>query len=233
MAGAWRSLRYDMGRRPSEPPAGGPDVTSTGMNTFGQQWDFGSEPIEMPVAGRPPAPRRPPRPVALVSAFGLLTVLGAAGAYLVVVNGLVPLRDETPAAAGTFPPAAPAATADSGIGPSTLRPRPRLTSPAPVVPGAVELPVASDDRPAPLPPAPRHANPVRTVTPAHRECGCDKPPVPTPTAPASAPSPTPSAPASASGSPSVSPTSPDTSGSPTGSPEPSTGWKAGHHRPTH
>ena len=58
MAGAWRSLRYDMGRRPSEPPAGGPDVTSTGMCTFGgQAWDFGSESIELPVAGRAPAPR--------------------------------------------------------------------------------------------------------------------------------------------------------------------------------
>ena len=100
MAGAWRSLRYDMGRRPSEPPAGGPDVTSTGMNTFGgTQWDFArSRPRCRSPAGRP---RRAGGPL-LVSAFGLLTVLGAAGAYLVVVNGLVPLRGQTPAAAGTF-----------------------------------------------------------------------------------------------------------------------------------
>jgi hypothetical protein len=233
VAGAWRSVRYDLGRRPAEPPADGPDVTSTGMCTFGgQAWDLGydgPEPTEMPVAGRMPPPRRPPRRAALVSAFGLLTVIGAAGAYLVVVNGLVPVRDEQPAAAGTFPAAAPPVevTADSGIGPSTPSPR-------------RHLPAASTVRPTPaagaggaataVPPEPmvRRARPVRTVKRAGPECVCDHPPVPTPTAPASGPSPTPSAPVTVS--PSVSPSGGVTFGTPGESPEPVSRRKAGHHR---
>jgi hypothetical protein len=231
-AGAWRSLRYDMGRRPSDPPAGGPDVTSTGMNTFGgAPWEFGPEPTEMPVAGRMPAPRRrSPRRAVAVSALGLLTVVGAAGAYLVVVNGLVPIRDEGPAAAATLPPA----TAEAGLGPSTKAPRAlrinSATDPSPIVapPRPAQTP-AQKQGPAPEPP--RKANPFRTINPTKPVCGCDHPPVPTPTAPASAPSATPSAPTSPSAS--ASSSDADPTDEPSESPEPRKNQKPGHHRRHH
>jgi hypothetical protein len=229
MAGAWRSLRYDMGRRPFEAPADGPDVTSTGMSTFaGMSWDYGPEPTEMPVAGRMPAPRRrTPRRAVAMSAFGLLTVVGAAGSYLVVVNGLVPMRDEGPAAAATVPPVAPA-TADAAIGPSLRSPRVARTSspadPAPVI--GTRPPRRTDVVVAPLPP-PRTTKPLKPTRP---DCRCGNPPVPTPTAPASSPSPTPSAPMSPSASAS---NSDDPSADPSESPEPRKSWKSGHHRRPH
>jgi hypothetical protein len=230
VAGAWRSMRYDMGRRPSEPPADGHDVTSTGMNTFGgASWALdpgylGPEPTEMPIAGRMPAPRRrSPRRAMAVSAFGVLTVAGAAGAYLVVVNGLVPLRDEGPAAAGTLPPA----TAETGIGRSPRAPR----IPVDRTPGN-PAPVMINTTPADRPPAvvvprpPRKASPIRTRKPANQIC-CVNPPVPTPTAPASSPSPTPSATTSPSASASG---SGNPSGNPSETPEPRKSQKPGHHR---
>jgi hypothetical protein len=234
-------LRYDMGRRPSDPPAGGPDVTSTGMNTFGgRSWEFGPEPTEMPVAGRMPAPRRrSPRRAVAVSALGLLTVVGAAGAYLVAVNGLVPMRDEGPAAAATLPPAG----GEAGLGPSTKSPRAlRITSatdPAPAIvpprpaqkpaPNPAENPAQKQGR---VPEPPRKAIPVRTLHPTKPGCGCDHPPVPTPTAPASAPSATPSAATpSVPTSPSAGASSPDAGATeqPSESPEPRRNQKHGHH----
>ncbi|HEX5199578.1 MAG TPA: hypothetical protein VFW27_06510, partial [Actinoplanes sp.] len=119
VSGALRSVRYDMGRRPVEPPAGGPDVTSTGMNTFGGPLRLDDDP-SMPSTG-PATHRRPraPRQAAAVSALAALTVLGAAGVYLAVVNGLGSLLTETPASADTFPPR-PAVTSpytpNAGIG---------------------------------------------------------------------------------------------------------------------
>jgi hypothetical protein len=240
-AGAWRSLRYDMGRRPADPPAGGPDVTSTGMNTFGgTSWDFGPEPTELPVAGRMPPPRRQSqRRAVAVSSLGLLTVIGAAGAYLVVVNGLVPIRDEGPAAAGTLPPA----TAEAVLG--RAEPAHRAlripSSQDPVGQDPVGQDPASQDPagqdPAPTPVSPRPAqrahpkpvrkmSPLRTMKPTKTKCDCDHPPVPTPTAPASAPSPTPSAPTS----PPTSASSSDESGNPSESPEPR---MRPHHRRHH
>lgn len=223
VAGAWRSMRYDMGRRPSEPPADGHDVTSTGMNTFGGAGlDFGPEPIEMPVAGRMPEPRRSPRRAMAVSAFGVLTVAGAAAAYLVVVNGLVPMRDEGPAAAGTLPPA----TAETGIGRSPRAPRipvdrtPRSAAPVINTTPAGRPPAVVVPRP------PQKASPIRTKKPADPIC-CVNPPAPTPTAPASSPSPTPSATSSPSASESD---SGDPSGNPSETPEPRKSRKPGHHR---
>jgi hypothetical protein len=226
-AGAWRSLRYDMGRRPFEAPAGGPDVTSTGMSTFGgpASWDYGPEPTEMPVAGRMPAPRRrSPRRAMTVSAFGLLTVLGAAGSYLVVVNGFLPMREQEPAVAGTVPPPAVATTAEAGIGPS-LRSRQvaRTSSPASPAPIGDTHPARKADVAAPLPPPPRQIKPVRPPNLAD-------PPVPTPTAPASSPSPTPSASTSPSESAS---NSDDPSATPSETAEPRKSWKPGHHRRPH
>jgi hypothetical protein len=226
VAGAWRSVRYDMGRRPFEPPADGPDVTSTGMNTFGgAAWD-GPEPTEMPIAGRMPAPRRHPRSTGravVVSALGLLTVVGAAGAYLVVVNGLVPMRDEGAAAAGTLPPAAATSTAEAQIGRSPQTPRTAVAKrrPAPVINAT---PVEREPVVA-VPRAPEKASPIRTKKPTNPIC-CVDPPVPTPTAPTSSPSPTPSA--TTSPSPSAA-----TSDNPSESPEPRNSRKPDHHRRPH
>jgi hypothetical protein len=192
LAGAWRSLRYDLGRQPAEPPAGGPDVTSTGMNTFG-----GHVLAEEPPTGHE-RHRPPPRRALAVSVLGLLTVVGAAGAYLAVVNGLGSIAPERPAAADTFP-VRPAVTSDAEIGsgpaPRPGRPAKRTataTSPAtsPAAAGPVE---AAQVPPLPgVPAATPGVGPVRTTKPTSTECKCN-PPVPTPTAPTSSPSPTPSA----------------------------------------
>ena len=222
VAGAWRSLRYDLGRTPAEPPADGPDVTSTGMSTFG-----GAGAID-PYAVTPapvavPAHRRPRRAVA-VAAFGTLTVVGAASAYLAVVNGLGSLLSETSAAAGTVP-ARPAATTDArlGAGPASSRPARRPVAEGAETPGVISTAAVAEARravpgivattppsiPGAVPPPAPAADPVpASPKPAKPECRCAEPPVPTPTAPSSSPSPTPSASPSASDSPDPSPADP-------------------------
>ncbi|WP_203783115.1 hypothetical protein [Paractinoplanes rishiriensis] len=219
-AGAWRSVRYDLGRRPVEPPADGPDVTSTGMNTFGgTAVEFTARP-----AGR--SPRR----VAAVTVFGMLTVLGSAGAYLGVVHGLGSLLHETPAAADTFP-APPAATTtytpNAGLG---AGPAPTLTRRA----AAATLPVANTTVPATRSSTP-NASPIRTLNPTNPECGsCHFPPVPTPTAPSSVPSPTASsASPEPSDSTSVEPSPSETSATPSESAEPSHNPQDRHRRRHH
>lgn len=165
LAGACRSVRYDLGRRPAVPPAHGPDMTSTGLSTFG-----GYDRDE-------PAPR-PPRRAAAATALGVLTVVGAAGAYLCVVNGLGSLLHETPASADTLPPR-PAATGTrepvSGIGGG---PRPHhATAPRPASKAAPEPTVTT------VPTVEKqNVSPVRTPVRATRAVA--HPPVPTPTAPA-------------------------------------------------
>jgi hypothetical protein len=187
MAGAWRSLRYDLGRRPAEPPADGPDMTSTGMSTVG-----GHLLVEEPPTGHErhrPAPRR----AVAVSVLALLTVVGAAGAYLAVVNGLGSIAPERPAAADTFP-IRPAVSANAEIGSGPARRTARRAAPGTVgvAPSAAQV-EAAPLRPLPPLPAPASpASPVRTTKPTSTECRCN-PPVPTPTAPTSSPSPTPSA----------------------------------------
>jgi len=214
LAGAWRSLRYDLGGRSPEPPAEGPDVTSTGMSTFGVQLD-----VTPPVVR---VARRPPRRAAAVSAFGMLTVVGAAGAYLAVVNGLGSLLNGQTAAAGTLPPAS-AATSDSGIGrgPGPHRPRVR-PSPSPVT---KVNPASSLVRTVVTPPA-RPDGAARVRKGAAPACRCGNPPVPTPTAPTSSPSSTPSE----SASPTDFPT-PDESSATTGDwPEPGISPERRHRR---
>ena len=176
MAGAWRSLRYDLGRRPAEPETAGPDVTSTGMNTFGG--------VILPdAASRVPAgaPGRPPRRAAAVTMLGVLTVGGAAGAYLAVVNGLGSLMAETSAAADTFPPAPPAVTVGVGSAPRPAKPAPVRAghTAAPHRTAVVARTVAPIRRPAAA------SRPVRTAKPTSTDCDCRQPPVPTPTAPTS------------------------------------------------
>jgi hypothetical protein len=203
MAGAWRSLRYDMGKRPA-PPRPGPDVTSTGMSTFGG-------PVGDLTSGYDEdLPRRPRRLVA-VSAFGVLALTGGIGSYFAVVHGL------GPALAGEQPPAPQQAQAEGHTYPLTAtRDTPAgnagMGRAAPLkAPAAVVADPASPKAVRTTPPAARAAKPVRSPA---IECDCLHPPVPTPTAPSGSPSPTPSAPASASVSPSPSSSSADPSPTP-------------------
>jgi hypothetical protein len=214
VAGAWRSVRYDMGRRPVEPPAGGPDVTSTGMSTFGGR-SFTE--FEEPRAGRP-------RRAAAVTALGMLTVLGAAGAYLGVVNGLGSLLHESQAEAGTVPPRPPVTstfTPNAGIGRGPAMGTPTTAD------GTTEMPGPAATEPPPSATA-RNMSPIRTAKATNPICPCGHPPVPTPTAPASAPSPTPSAgpyPSSSS-----EPDPDETSATPSTSAEPNDSPQARHRR---
>ncbi|MGK5684629.1 hypothetical protein [Actinoplanes sp. URMC 104] len=216
MAGAWRSLRYDLGRTAARPPVAGPDVTSTGMGTFGIAGLVADADAEAA------APSRKPRRALAVTAFGVLTVAGAAGAYLGVVNGLGSLMAETTAVAGTLPPRAVVSTS-AGMGPSAPAKRPRVavvprtaaarpatavaTSPVPVPVTTGVPPRAEVAAPAPSPsrmrPATAKAPVARTpAAPPTSPQSDGTPPVPTPTAPASSPSPTGSPSPSDSASPS-------------------------------
>jgi len=223
LSGALRSMRYDMGRRPVEPPAHGPDVTSTGMNTFGGH------------VLEPDPARRPPRRVPMVAAFGVLTIVAAAGAYL----GVVRMLAQTPAAADTFPPG-PAVTstftpnAGIGGGPATMtRPGTTLPKAADAVPGPTTAPAVAPDPADPT--VARNASPIRTTNPTKGECACGFPPVPTPTAPATSPSTSPSGGPSDSPYPSDSgdPSPSETSATPSDSAEPSDSPQARHHRRHH
>jgi hypothetical protein len=199
LAGAWRSVRYDMGHRPAE-PAEGPDVTSTGMSTF---------------AGAAPIPEQRRRLVA-VSAFGVLAVAGAAGAYFVVDGGLVagkPAEAQPYPLAAAAPPADDSSTAGMGQGPASVGRPAADAANAPAVD-----PVASVAAPAPLPsrglPRVSRVTPERAKPPAPQPCACPTSPVPTPTQPSESPSASPSPSPSPSESPSPSASaSPSTSAS--------------------
>ena len=217
-SGAWRSLRYDLGRPPA-PPAEHPEITCTGMSTFGAP------------AGRIPLgygePARPPRRLAAVSAFVLLAAVGAAASYLAVVAGLGSLLREKPAAPRAYPLAAAAPQATG----TPAAPRARLGQAGPTPAPTTETAVPAATTPAGphttfptrpprpggagYPPAEAHgATPGRSAPP----CSCPAPPVPTPTAPSPSPS------ASTDPSPSASPS--DGAGGTGGSaapPVPSTG----------
>jgi hypothetical protein len=194
MAGAWRSVRYDMGQRPAE-PAAGDDVTSTGMSTF---------------AGAVDQATGSPRRLVAVSAFGALAVAGAAGTYFAVAGGLGALLTETPAAAqpnplvAAAPPAGGTSTAGMGQGRTSIN-HPEAAAAGP--PAAT--PVASPATPAAVPgrvlPRTARVAPERAGPPAPRPCECPAPPVPTPTQPSTSPSASPSASPSPSESASPSP----------------------------
>jgi hypothetical protein len=180
LAGAWRSLRYDLGRRPEARGATGPDVTSTGMNTFP-----GS------LAGLPAEPMadaaRPPRRFVAVAAFCALAMCGAAGSYLVATTAFAGRMTDAPAAPPEAavapmpprfePPAATPTGGSAGMG-GTPR-RPHTTSPAPPSPAPVTTTTHIVVQPAPTRENTRPATPV-TGSP---DCDCDTPPVPTPTVP--------------------------------------------------
>jgi hypothetical protein len=226
LAGAWRSVRYDLGRRrvPAAPqPAPVADVTSTGLSTFG-----GPLAEDLSLGFDPGYRRRPPRRAVAVSAFGVLTVAGAVGSYFAVVNGVGSLLS-APAAGTPYPLAAAApttkaeaaATAGMGRG-SAERPnagRARAGTPAPTVTVAVPAGTAPV-RVHVLPRTPHTAPARRTTAAGGPDCDCLTPPVPTPTAP--------SPPGPRSPSPSPSPTSASPSESPTASAEPSRSDEGAH-----
>jgi hypothetical protein len=213
MAGAWRSLRYDLRRRSDADTAGAEfdDPASTGLNTFGGaglgSLYTGDDEFD-----------RPPRRLVAVSAFGLLALIGAAGSYFAVVNGLGALLVQEPGDPGTRPLAAQAGPAPVETGRQT--PTSRLgygTTLAPI-PAPLAEPRRTKVRQSPAPTQPAAARlatpPPRTVAPVPPPCRCT-PPVPMPTfpdhgsggypsaSPSVSPSPSPSASASASPSPSA------------------------------
>ncbi|MEU8661865.1 hypothetical protein, partial [Actinoplanes philippinensis] len=90
-AGAWRSLCYDLGRRPESRRGGVPDVTSTGMSTFpGSLISLPAEPVAEPA--------RPPRRFVAVAAFCALAAFGAAGSYLMATTAFAGRMTDPPAA---------------------------------------------------------------------------------------------------------------------------------------
>jgi hypothetical protein len=229
-SGALRSMRYDMGRRPVEPSSHGPDVTSTGMNTFGGLAT--EEPAVAPKAG---VRRR----AALVTALGVLTVVGAAGAYLGVVRGLGSVLNASQAEAGTVP-SDTTHSPNSGIGrgptktenpinPSRLAPAPTGT-PTEAAPGLAGR-AATENTSAPMTGNITNASPLRTKNPTKGECVCSAPPIPTPTAPATPDHGGPSA--SPSPSDSAAPSPSETSATPGESATPSDSPQARHRRPWH
>ncbi|WP_146246236.1 hypothetical protein [Actinoplanes xinjiangensis] len=180
-AGAWRSLCYDLGWRP-EPGAGaGPDVTSTGMNTFpGSLVDLPAEPRVDEA--------RPPRRFVTVAAFCALAMCGAAGSYLVATTAFAGRMTDTPVAApavaaAPVPPRfenpAPTATATGDSAGMGRTPRkPHTTAPAPLPP----VVTTTTRIVVPPPPTREKTQPAAPVT-GSPECDCDTPPVPTPTVP--------------------------------------------------
>lgn len=244
VAGAWRSVRYDLGRPEPDagergprggagpavhPGTGGPDVTSTGLSTFGGAGLTGGLRTSY---GDQLAPR--PRRLAAVSAFGVLAVAGAAGSYFAVVNGIGALVGDQPEGAEPYPLAAEAPRAaegelsNSGLGRGTAHPAgapaiaPR-TAPAEPAPDAVRvLPTTAAAAPvAPRVVAPRPPRTTVAGKPAARPTACcPNPPVPTPTVPV----PTPHSP---SATPSPTPSAPDREESPQPSESPSSAAPAG------
>jgi hypothetical protein len=225
VAGAWRSVRYDLGRpEPDAPePAAGPgavlpDVTSTGFSTFGGAGLTGGLRTSY---GEQLVPR--PRRLAAVSAFGVLAVAGAAGSYFAVVNGIGALAGDKPAGAEPYPLAAEAPhgaegeLSNSGLGRGTAHPAGRAPAadgaPAEPAPGTIRV-LPTTAAAAPAAPEVTVPRPQRTSVAGRPETRpttcCLNPPVPTPTAPV----PTPHSP---SATPSPTASSPDG----TDAPEPS------------
>lgn len=225
LAGALRSMRYDLRGRPAEQPDG-PDVTSTGLSTFPgalMEWRTAA----------PETDARPPRRFVAVTALCLLALVGAIGSYLLVTKGLAAADDRPVAApvepaaptpaetAGPSPagPAEPTSRTDDRIGPVTgakaVQPGPvGTTAGAPPVATKNDISETHQQKPS------THRPPATTP-----ECDCAAPPVPTPTiaSPGDGTSPDPHG--STSGSPSAAP-----SGSTDPSPDASSGDTDGERR---
>lgn len=196
VAGAWRSLRYDMGRRTGEPapddrerPDRAADVTSTGMSTFGGT-------VGADLCAGYDEPARPPRRLVAIAAFVTLSLVGAAGSYFAVGNGLGALLQEKRSAAERYPLAAAAPAGDGEAAASTSGMGRGPAAASAETTAALVPPRSAVTRTTTTPAAVRRAQrTIRPMTPRGeptlQDCDCLTPPVPTPTAPAS-PSPTPS-----------------------------------------
>ncbi|BCJ51107.1 hypothetical protein Asp14428_25820 [Actinoplanes sp. NBRC 14428] len=206
VAGAWRSLRYDLGRREPDPagPRHGPlgghraraaafeDVTATGFSTFG-----GAGVTDGLRTAYGPGHARQPRRLVAVTAFGVLAVAGATGSYFAVVNGLGALLGQQ---GGTEPyplsAAAPGGDADGlsheGLGRGAARADEPAAEPGPGTIRVLPNPAATVPG-APATTAARAPQPHRTTVggavpvPTPTDCDCLTPPVPTPTAAPSSP----------------------------------------------
>ncbi|MEV0898072.1 hypothetical protein [Actinoplanes sp. NPDC049802] len=210
MAGAWRSVCYDLSRRTGATDPR-PDVTSTGMSTFPGSL------VDVP-DGPPDTNARPPRRFVAVTAFCALGLAGAAGSYLVATTtfaGRMSDRAATPPAVAAPLPAETAeqgGVAGMGAVPAARERRAGATGPVPTAPPAgraVKPPASAAAGAAAAPAAPRPPAVERTTAPG---CDCATPPVPTPTA----------APSETSASPSTDPdisASPSPSGSVSPSPD--------------
>ncbi|MGA5300765.1 hypothetical protein ACPCHT_12610 [Nucisporomicrobium flavum] len=216
VAGAWRSLRYDLGRREADEGRASsarpvhPDVTSTGYSTFGGAGITGG----LRTSYGPAHARRPRRAVA-VTAFGTLAVAGAAGSYFAVVNGLGVVLGDQPAGAEPYPLAAaapdgtPGEASNEGLGRGPQEAPGRVEAPAAAgtvrtVPHTLATTGTPDSPGAAVLPAPRRTTVHRTSPAAPpTPCDCLTPPVPTPTA-------APSSPDSPSPTPTPSPSDDDT-----------------------
>jgi hypothetical protein len=208
IAGAWRSVRYDLGRRSTvpEPADERPDVTSAGLSTFG------------PVTGlldRAEKPERPPRRLLTASAFGLLALAGAVGSYVAMGHGLGGLVANRPAAEQPPPVTEPDAAAPSAVRPGRSGRMDRRRD------GSVRTAAdrRSADRSAQMTPGPgaRMTGQQRPAAPSPT-CDCLTPPVPTP-ASQPAHTPRPSRPPRPPRTPTPTPSSP--SPEPTGTVSPS------------
>lgn len=210
VAGAWRSVRYDLDRHQTGHPSfGGP-----GMHRH--------------------VPARRPGRLAAFAAAGALAVGGATGGYLAVVNGAGPLGDDE-TAGEPYPLAAAAPGADRqdrshegfGRGAAILPnvvpvpvPAEAAQSTVQVVPttAATTVPTAGAPAPAPTTVAPESpAAPTTTTAEPEPPC-CAAPPVPTPTAIPSSSSESPS-PEPAEPSADPEPTMPAPEPTPEGNPE--------------
>jgi hypothetical protein len=222
-AGAWRSLRYDLGRREPgrhAPPRRGArrgaayqDVTSTGLHTFG-----GSGSLRPYAQGGPDVHRT--RRLVAVTALGTLAVVGVAGGYFAVIGGVGPLTGAETAGVEPYPLVAEGPRgsererSNSGLGRGTAEapdPAPTPASPNAVVIAPTRDTVAVVPVPGVTTPTPRQTtvdSPPPSTEPT--DC-CMSPPVPTPYEPAPSESP--------SASPSESP-GPSDSPSPSATPEP-------------
>lgn len=151
VSGAWRSLRYDLTRRPA------PQVDDAPTDLIYPEY----EPVH-----------RPRRRVLAATTFGALSLVGAAGTYFAVVNGLSALASEETAPPNRLPVVAGTA------------------SPTPTARGVAPVPSATPSRTVPPPAggaAPTTTGravlgraPARPGAP-RPTCACVTPPVPTPT----------------------------------------------------
>jgi hypothetical protein len=179
VAGAWRSLQYDMARRPESASA---DVTT---DVLYPEYE---------------ATERPRRKLLAATTFGALSLAGAAGTYFAVVTGLGALPADEPAgqphalpavapsSSETELPQQPAARpgtppATAQVGTTTVTPRKPSPRPVRPGPGGVARPVPSPTCACVTPPVPRPTSPPPVVT--------SPDPSPTPTTPQQTESPNP------------------------------------------